>query len=269
MTDTTCYTFERLHAEYIGQFDKYVDMVYLMTLEGSSRTEDAITRMISSKVSSKMTVQYNKGYRCEHKNLTIKASYTDITHALGNIFKHAKRERYKNILVLEDDFIFDSNYYTRGDVDEIGRFVTTNDFQIYNIGSMPILSYPVSWYHRGTLMAPPAHSVIYNESYFPIYHAIVKDKDYNIHCDSVPDLRMDINSYTYYKPICFQTFPVTENQGQWTASSYVTPLVSIVGLDTSYENYQVISTIIAYLNDILIIFILYTIYAKLRDYKYV
>jgi hypothetical protein len=123
MLDTVCYRFEEVDTGKLrGVFDKYVEMVYLLTLEGSDRTENAIKRV--GAISSRLTVQYNKGCNCAHKNMSIKKSHADLSHALGNIFRHAVKKKYTNILVLEDDFVFDSDYYTREDVNEIGRFIS-------------------------------------------------------------------------------------------------------------------------------------------------
>lgn len=259
MLDTVCYTFEDVDTgTKRGVFDKHVDMVYLITLEGSDRTRNAIERV--GAISSRLTVQYNKGYNCTHKNLSVKKSHADLSHAVGNIFRHAAKKKYTNILVLEDDFVFDSDYYTREDVDEIGRFISEGDFHTYNIGAMPVLSFPISLYHRRGIVCPTAHGVIYNKSYFSFYHATMKLHDYDMHCDDVHPFNMDIRSYVYYKPICFQTFPVTENQGNWKYfQEFCVWSIQLVGLDKSYENFQPVCYLLTTISDLIILFIVFVI----------
>lgn len=261
MTDTVCYRFDLMNLSEEGVFDRYVDMVYLLTLEGSPRTEVAIERVKESGITSRLTVQYNKGYKCSHKKLPERVSYADITHALGNIFRHAKSHRYKNILVLEDDFIFDPEYYTRDDLEEIGQFVANNEIQIYNLGAMPLISFPVlpSGKHRRTLVAPPAHSVIYNETYFPHFHMEAKSADNLVHCDSIPDFRFDLKSYAYHKAVCFQIFPLTENQQHWFMSGLCTYLIGLAGIDKSHKNYQFYSILLTYISDIITLILIWFI----------
>ena len=256
MLDTVCYRFEEVATgKSRGVFDKHVDMVYLLTLEGSDRTENAIERV--GAISSRLTVQYNKGYNCAHKNLSIKKSHADLSHALGNIFRHAARNKYTNILVLEDDFVFDSDYYTRDDVNEIGRFISEGDFQTYNIGGLPVLSFPISQYHRRGVCCPTSHGVIYNKSYFLFYHSIMKAYDYDIHCDDVHSFNMDIKHYVYYKPICFQTFPPTENRRNWPSTNVIPALVDALGLDKSYENFQPVCMLLTTGSDLIVLFMLF------------
>lgn len=243
--ENECYKLHKLSLNNRGYFDKYVDMVYILTLFNSPRTEKAISQLSEHHISNNVIVQYNKGYNCRSKKLPMKKAAYDLSHAVRNIFFHAKHNKYKNILVFEDDYIFDRNFYDIGDIHEIGRFVSNNNFDVYNLGPLYELAVPTFEYHKRVILTSLAHSIIYNRTFFDKYIEIY-ERDGGIYlCDLVANENR-IVKYSYYKPICFQLFPDTENKKDWSSIGNMSSIIDynfIAGmkefnLDKSHINFQ-------------------------------
>ena len=246
-------------------FDEFVDMVYCMTLIGSERSKTIHRKIKNSRISSTVIIQHNHGYKCDGKGLKQRVSFNDITHALANVMRHAAERCYENILVLEDDFIVDHSYFNQTDVDRIGEFTKSNPFDLYNLGGLGMMSYPVGLYHRRAIQSTWAHAVIYNKRYFDKYINHVERLEYNIPCDNVQMNIPSIRVYFYWKPIIFQIFERTENRSTWEI-----PLASfglwVSGLDTDYKNFQwqicICNMLLNILIVSLIIWIMYKILTK-------
>ena len=87
-----------------GLFNKYIDMVYVLTLENSTRINSYIKELNKYKLLSNVTIQVNKGYKNCIKNIYKQTSIYDLNDAFYHCFKHANNRNYKNIMILEDDF---------------------------------------------------------------------------------------------------------------------------------------------------------------------
>ena len=239
MINDPCYLLEEIHPCESGMFDGIVDMTYCLTLIGSERSKTIHRKIKRSRISSTVIIQHNHGYKCDGKGLKQQVSFNDITHALGNVMRHATEKGYENILVLEDDFIVDHSYFDQTDVDRIGEFTKSNPFDLYNLGVLGPMSYPVDLYHRRALHSSWAHAVIYNKRYFDKYIKLVERIEYNIPCDDVPMSIPSARVYFYWKPIIFQIFERTENRGTWGPEGGMEVFgLWVSGLDTDYKNFQ-------------------------------
>ena len=90
---------------------QHIDATYVLHLENNGRI-DRIKKELRQYYPSKNTfVLFNKGYRKCPKNLPAPETRFDIVDANLYIFRDAKEKGFKNILVLEDDFFFDSKIY--------------------------------------------------------------------------------------------------------------------------------------------------------------
>ena len=93
---------------------------------------------------------FNQGYKKCNKNKYINGPSRDLIDAYLQIFKHARTEKYQNILILEDDFIFDPKIKDTFHQDNINSFVNKNKDTkfIYYIGCIPILQIPYDYFHN-------------------------------------------------------------------------------------------------------------------------
>ena len=196
-----------------GLFDNHIDMAYIITMENSKRIPKFMKQLKDNKPYYKVKILYNKGYKNTDKILPIRKTNYDLVDANKQIFTDAKKNNYKNILILEDDIIFSDNY-SQKDIDNIGHFINSNKYHTYNIGPSGVyLLYPTSFnmLHYRVFLTAVSQSIIYNENYYDI---ILNEKNNILHIDSYTN-KIDIIKYNYHKHICHQLFPETENQKEW------------------------------------------------------
>ena len=83
----SCYRMKYLYFDH-GIFDKYIDMVYVLTMEDSKREDSYLYQLNKYKPLSTVIIQYNKGYKNCKKKLFQEASWTDLNDAFLNVFIH-------------------------------------------------------------------------------------------------------------------------------------------------------------------------------------
>ena len=156
----------------------------------------------------------NKGYKKCKKKLIEQQTYQDLTDAFLQCLKDAKSKGYKNILILEDDFIFDNKLMNKHHINNINNFIKTkNDEYVYFIGFIPIIIYPTIDLHTiNVVKSLTMHSVIYSEKLIQNYEKL--DLSYK-HWDVIIEKNIK-NKYAYYIPLCYQLFPETENKKTWS-----------------------------------------------------
>ena len=89
-----------------GIFDKYIDMVYILTMENSKRVTHYMTQLNKYKPLKNILIQYNKGFKKCNKKLFKQNTIYDLNDAYYQAFLNAKNNNYKNIIIFEDDFFF-------------------------------------------------------------------------------------------------------------------------------------------------------------------
>jgi hypothetical protein len=236
-----------------GLFDNYIDTVYILTMENSSRKDSYMEQIKKYNPHSHIIIQYNKGFKNTHKQLYKQNTVHDLNDAYYHVFLHAKNHKYTNILVLEDDFFFDN--ITNDDVHEIGIFINNNDYHIYNLGCGFNISFPHTIKHHISFISSCSHSIIYNIKYIEFYIKIY-NKGFEEMCDNIWN-RFDILKFKYYKPVCFQIFPVTENIKNSPLSKFVMWFINAVNLHKTHKPGFAILNILGYII-FAIIFLLYT-----------
>ncbi len=237
-----------------GMFDKYIDMAYILTMEDSPRREHYMNQINKYIPHKNITIQYNKGFKKCKKKLWVQNTLGDINDAYYHIFLDALKNNYKNIIIFEDDFFFDDtiNQYI---VDDIGNFITTTPYHLYNLGriyhiSIPNLSSPS---HLKLYYTASAHGVIYNRDY--VYHFIKKyEKGINVQPDMVWN-ELSIIKYAYYKPLCFQLFEDTNNIKNWESYGYVYEIIKFLRLNKEHQFGYSIANILSYIVSFHLIFI--------------
>ena len=234
-----------------GFFDKYIDMMYILTMENSNRTEQFINNIIKFKPHSQITIQINKGYKNINKQLYKQTSIYDLNDAYYHVFLHAKKKNYKNILIFEDDFFFDK-LIDVNIVCDIGNFITNNNYHVYNIGSAFHFSIPYTITHHKSFFYFASHGAIYSELFINQY---INDYNNIITCayDEYWN-KFNIIKYKYYKPICFQLFVETENRKSWPVANFTINLVKLLNMDNSHKPGFYIINYVSYI--ILFIFLI-------------
>ena len=268
----SCYSFIKLSFEN-GLFDKWIDMCYLLTMENSNRCEMYTYQLNKYKPFSTIIIQVNKGYKVCKKNLHKQISIQDINESYLNVFQHAKANNYNNIMILEDDFMFD-NTINQNIADNIGKFINNNNYHIYNFGPIIHISSPsfdknISSVHHRSIIQGTAHCVIYSSYY--IDHYIDNYKYMNDRGVDEVWNNIKIIKYKYYKPLCYQIFSQTENQTNWASNSNVIfklfcnffiKIINILQLNKKIKPGFTIMNIFGYIPFIIVVFVIIFIFIQ-------
>jgi len=216
-SDDHCYTFKRYESPE-GLYSS-IDVTYIVHLEGNGRLANIKKQLELVYPTRVVYILFDKGFKKCKKNIRIENTQYDITHANIKIFKHAKENNYSNILIIEDDFIFNPNIVNKEHVRNIDTFIRENekDRFIYHLGAIPILVFPRNTYTYHSLSGA-THATIFTRS----------AQDFIVNYDSkigIDDwdwfLVANIIRYVYYIPLCYQTFPNTENKANWNNSVFM------------------------------------------------
>jgi len=216
MINNHCYTFE-LNKYKNGILDSFVDITYIITLTNSNRIiniNKQLNRIIPTK---NIYIVYNKGYKNCYKVLPENIPPYDLSDAYFNVIDHSIKNNFNNILILEDDFIFSENIKNNKIINEIDLFFYKNNNKIfyYNLGPFPYFFYPNLNIFNNTfsgIFCINAQAIIYNKK---IQYEIIKykNKESIKHWDYF--LTTTYKNYFYRYPLCYQTFPITNNQKYW------------------------------------------------------
>jgi len=231
-----CYRFEKLYYSR-GLLDNCVDATYIIHLEGNGRLSN-IRKQLDTYTPTKSTyILYNRGYKECEKGLHENSPAVDLVDAYITIFNHAKTRAYKNVLILEDDFIFDEKIKNREICNSIGDFINvkTREEYIYLLGCLPMVQIPHYSDHRISLIKAGTHACIYSSA----FQQKILETDQTTIGDWDVYTNMNTIQYMYYFPLCYQLFPETENQQRWFYVPIFTELFAFLRwnlqLDTRVE----------------------------------
>lgn len=223
-----CYEFQNIKFEN-GLFDKTVDATYVINLVGNGRYDNVIMQINEYKPTSEVFILFNQGFKKCNKSKHIIYPADDLNDAFLQIFRHANDKNYENILILEDDFIFTEEIKNKKHINSINNFLKKKqgtDF-IYYLGCLPYLMLPniTNSKHFNILQSGGMHSVIYSKkirlNIMDNYKDILfKYKDWDFNANKLK------NRYGYYKCLCYQLFPETENSKYWGNSN---PILYFLG----------------------------------------
>jgi len=322
-TFSDCYRFEYIHFNK-GLLDNIIDAVYVILLERSNRNKGVFEQINEYKLSKNNYIQINKGYSPDFQNICKKSLIKSRTHrgpVVGgrgestgdliegkanydlldsnyNIWLHAKEKNYNNILVLEDDFIFDNNIKDKGILKDLDNFINKNDFDIYLLGfvTSTIFHPYLSIKHRKMINIPQtkllnplrmkgaawtgATAVILSKH---VRDDLIYNYENNIEWIKENGGHVDIiygryNVYSYYKPLCYQLLPLTENMENWWWSGTIfqdifLKAIKSLKLDKKYDGHHIskgynimvtITHIISILVYLLIIYLIYNLYCMCK-----
>ena len=256
---------------YTDPLFKNVDATYIIHLQGNDERYKNITDQLEMYHPTKIVhIVYNKGYKnCNKDNIT--DSVQDLIDTYLYIMNDAKQ--YGTILILEDDFIFNKDI--KEHTHNIDAFINNNTNYIYRLGCLPIIQIPYNMYTYIGLTGG-THGVIYSKS---IRNKIlenntkINDWDKMNHWNKIYDWDVYINfftiNYNYYKPLCYQLFPNTENRNNWgnyhkiihyITQYIVVTFIKLLGIDKNVEPGYSIFYMLSKLLFLFVILILFKIF---------
>lgn len=247
--NTYCYHFETLEYDK-GFLDECVDATYIIHLEDNGRYDHIKEQLTIFQPTKNVYIAHNAGFTKCKKRLIDQISYQDLSDAFLQCFNHANDHGYNNVLILEDDFIFNPEIKKRENIETISTFLKEKEKEeqnqdyknsgfIYYLGCNPIIVYPCSLNlkHYKSIKSMSMHSIIYSRS----ARDIKKMKTNLKHWDVIVENSIK-NRYLYYKPLCYQTYPDTDNKKSWSEKdgsiiiSYIKlGIIQLLNLDKEYE----------------------------------
>ena len=211
-----------------GFLDDLVDATYIITMIDSHDRHKNINKQLEEYIpTKKIYILYNYGYKKCNKILKKNTTTFDIIDANRQILHHSIKHNFNNILILEDDFIFDSKIKDNKIITEIKNFFELNNHKniCFNLGGVPLLFQPNIDINNNIFKSYymfAAHANIYNKN---IQHFLIKKindlQNYNNikHWDHL--ITQFNNIYFYKNPLCYQLFPETENQKVWAPKTNI------------------------------------------------
>jgi hypothetical protein len=267
--EVSCYNFVAITYEQ-GFLDPSTDATYIIHLEGNGRYDHIMDQLSKYHPTKLVYILYNKGYKKCKKKLPRELPRYDLTDAFVTCFKHATAQNYNNILILEDDFIFTDLILDPIIPNRVNKFINeqNNELFIYLLGSLSTLQLPYDNYHTIVPSGAGAHSIVYSKEFikYTLKMNISDIHDWDQHTWT------SLKRYTYYKPLCVQLFPMTENKKEW-GTGFIEGLHKILFLDThiepGYTIYNIVSKLLFFyiLAFLVYLFLYLTKYFKLTKYN--
>lgn len=267
-----CYRFEKL--EYKSGFlDDCVDATYIIHLEGNGRLPHIHDQLQKFHPSATVYISINPGFKNCEKNLPEATPPHDLIHAFLSVFKHAEQNGYNNILVLEDDFIFDDAILEKDNTDSICKFMQgrTKEAFLYSLGCLPYIQVPISYRHRTAVVKGGTHACIYTKSIREqlMLTSIKEISDWDIYTNR------SVKQYMYYIPLCYQLFSDTENSKHWKYFPLITEMNRgtkyIFNMDTTpipgFQYYYWFSLIVFLILLLIVLYVAYFVARRMRSIR--
>ena len=216
MSIENCYNFLKINYNN-SLFNETIDATYVLHLEGNGRYNQIINQLDEFPISQNVYIVIDKGYKKCSKGSKIKSPVADIFYTNIKIFEHAKINKYNNILLLEDDFIFNKEIKNNFHINNINKFLNSykNKKFIYALGCTPFIQIPWDLYNSRIIGFIATHAIIFSKE---IYNEIINDW-YNNKINYQTDIYYPIKyyncSFMYNLSLCYQIFPVTSNSNDW------------------------------------------------------
>ena len=265
-----CFNFKNINLKN-GIFDNFIDATYVITLEKSKRHESMYRQLYKYKPSSNIFIYMNKGFENCKKKLVKQNTSNDLTNSNYNILIHAQKNNFNNILVLEDDFLFNNRILNKEYTNDIKNFITSRkntELFCYSLGSLPILFKNIYGNHYD-IFGLATHSIIYPKQtinklidYINYLYENNKNNDIDMLNNKI------IKRYIYKIPLCCQTFPETKNsKSTWPIIlQHLVKIgrkyLSIDKKDKIFEAYDKIYNFLKYFQLILILIIIFFLLHK-------
>ena len=210
-----CYIFNKIKFND-GLLNNFVDATYIIHLENNGRLPNIKHQLKKYHPTNIIYLLINKGYKNFNKGSHISSPAYDLIDAFLQCFKHASKNNYNNILILEDDFIFSKKIKNKNHILSIDKFINkkNNSSFIYLLGCIPGVRLPVinNTNHYHLYLSIGAHAIIYSKEF----------RKNVLNTDTLKIFDWDFflniynkNRFCYYLPLCYQLFPKTDNSKMW------------------------------------------------------
>jgi hypothetical protein len=192
-----------------------VDVTYILYLRGSPRIADVERQIKNSPPTKIVYLITNDGYKKSHRPfLPEQSTLADCCYSHYTACEHAHRHGYNNILILEDDFIFEKDIIDLNNTKSIEKFILGNDIQRYFLGCIPFMLVPSSLNltHYKMINGGASHAVIHTKRGIETFL-----QDYRRDPKSLLQIDMYFaqnEAYTFHKSLCTQMFPMTQNRSE-------------------------------------------------------
>ena len=255
METTLCYKFKDITYVSNGMLDSCIDATYIINLEGNGRIDQIYKQLDFFNPTKVVFILFNKGFNKCNKDIHEKIPPIDLIDSYYTIFKDARSNNFNNILILEDDFIFDDKIREPKICADICIFLNkqNNMSFMYILGCLPFIQLPYNYNHRLVPLKSGTHACIYSKK---LRDTILNTDqttitDWDIYCN------LNVRQYMYYIPLCYQLFPDTENSQYHTKIFILYNLhkkfKKYLHLDTSTDGYMVYYNYISHIVFIIII----------------
>ena len=227
-----CYELEERNYKD-GLLSPEVEATYILYLEGSNRYDDINKQLEMFHPTNKVFIVHNNGFKKCDKQLIEYKPAIDLIDAYLYALNNAKNNNYKNIIILEDDFMFDPKIKDSKDINIIKNFLNKNENKsvTYLLGCIPYIQIPSSNYSR-VLKGIGTHAVIYNKN---SVNKLLDNKE------KLYDWDKDVSKYTtkymHNYPLCYQLITETENSKVYRAELANNFYKTLV-LDKSVKSYM-------------------------------
>jgi len=274
-----CYTFEP-HTYSDSLFEKGVDATYVIHLRNNGRYDSILKEVNTYKPTRTVYIVLNDGFKKCKKvfpqppNRSDSLVPYDIVDATFQIFDHANRMKYKNILILEDDCFFSSEIRKRDVLTDLTTFFVEHESTpfSYRLGCIPYLMLPF-FTHAPYGSYCAVHAYVVSRPYRD--KAISTERSTLLHTDKyVNDTDYQ---YAYYKPLAYQLFTDTESRASWfiglesmpflisPCTSFINSMIHLFGLHVGAEpGYSIVYTLSKLLYSLLIVLVGVLVYAGIR-----
>ena len=214
-----CYTLDKLKLKS-GIFDEIVDVCYVIHVVGSIRLKKVLEQTYELPLCKNTQICHNKGFKKCRKDLKVQRSPQDLLNCYQYILNDALRQKYKNIIILEDDFVYEDALFNPQYQKNIINFVKKNkneDF-VFSLGGLPIcqslcISNP---YITNLYLSCGTHAILYTEKAIKnIYNQMNTNKVVVNDIDEYMSTTYFYKRYGHIEPLITQTFPETENAKSW------------------------------------------------------
>jgi hypothetical protein len=201
-----CYYVETI--TYTDPLFENVDATYILHLESNEDRYEEVKRQLKMYPPTKFVhIVFNKGFKnCRKPH--VYNSTEDLADGCMYIMKDA--QKYNTILLLEDDFMFNPNVHEH--TQKIDEFVSTHSHFIYRLGCVPYIQFPYNSYTYFGISVG-SHAIMLSKSVRDKIISNPPKMDWDIY------LQLLTINYIYHTPICYQLFPITENQKNWGVGS--------------------------------------------------
>ena len=219
---SSCYRFQEI--KYADPIFKEVQATYIIHLEGNGRLPAIEEQLKKYHPTETVYILWNKGFKKCQKDPAIDKSPLDLVDAFMQCFKDADEKGYENILILEDDFIFDEKILDPCHARSIEAFLKSKqgDNYVYYLGCASLIQFSTFGNHDRVFSSVGTHSVIYPKTF--IKYTLTQYQFEILDYDEYMNKNLfNFSRFKYSNILCYQTFPNTENQTNW-GSNYIEKL---------------------------------------------